>query len=109
MLMLACDLHWPVLHEFAESIQSLWELVSGGGEAKSKMRRSIETLPWGEQNSMFSCSLAERPGVFSADKPGKCRHPSLRTNPLQRFAMLSHKAIQLLQVQGCDFLCFPEN
>src|ERR1022692_2065751 len=65
--------------------------------------------PRGEQNSLFRCSLAERSGVLSADQPGKCRHSSLGANPPQRFAMPSHEAIQVLQVQGCGFLRFPEN
>src|ERR1700688_457180 len=73
------------------------------------MRRRIEAIPWGEQNSLFSCSLAEWPGVLSADQPGKCRHSSLRANPPEGFVMLSHKAIQVLQVPCCGFLRLPEN
>src|ERR1700722_7719580 len=83
--------------------------MSGGGEAQSKMGRSIKAISWGEQNSLFSCSLAEWPGVLSADQPGKRRHSTLRANPAEGFAMLSHKAIQVLQVSCCGFLRFSEN
>src|SRR5271165_736994 len=102
-------LRGPVPHEFAQALQSQRKLASSGSKAKPKMRRKLEAIPRGEQNSLLRSRPAEWPGVLSADQPGKRRHSTQRTNPAKNAAMPRHEPIQMLQVPCGSFLRFPEN
>src|SRR5579862_189235 len=84
--------------KFRQTVDRPRKPVPAGTESDAEMGSHPEAIAGREHHAALSQPLAELPRVAPVHQPGKRRHASAGSNPLQHFRILREKRIEYLKI-----------